>query len=146
MESLCLAPGAGNGIGPERSVGGDSTGPEISHAVRIVLPWPPSVNDYWQRTKSGGIRVSDRGVQFREQCIWEARAQKADRHMTGPLRVDIVAFMPDKLRRDLDNILKATLDGLTHSGVWGDDSQVVDLRIRKGPHVAGMLKVEVTEA
>jgi crossover junction endodeoxyribonuclease RusA len=54
--------------------------------------------------------------------------------------------MPDKRRRDLDNILKALLDGLTHSGVWGDDSQVVDLRIVKAPTLGGMVKVNISEA
>ena len=42
-------------------------------------------------------------------------------------------------RRDLDNILKSLLDSLTHAGVWEDDSQITDLRIRKGPHIAGMV-------
>jgi len=44
---------------------------------------------------------------------------------------------PDKRRRDLDNLPKALLDGLTHSGIWDDDSQIDDLRIMRGEIVKG---------
>ena len=68
------------------------------------------------------------------------------RPITGPVVVDIEAFMPDRRRRDLDNLLKGLLDSLTHAGVWEDDNQVVDLRIRKAPTIGGMVKVQITEA
>lgn len=115
--------------------------------TEITLPWPPSVNNYWLRRPDGkGVRVSAEGVAFRESCMWQVKAQKAAAGLVGPLVVDIVAFMPDKRRRDLDNVLKALLDGLTHSGVWADDSQVVDLRIRRATTIGGMVKVSITEA
>jgi hypothetical protein len=31
-----------------------------------------------------------------------------------------------------------------HAGLWLDDSQVADLRIRRAPTIGGMVKVEVT--
>lgn len=34
-------------------------------------------------------------------------------------------------RPDLDNLAKAVMDALTDMGLWADDSQVVDLRVRK---------------
>lgn len=37
----------------------------------------------------------------------------------------------DNRRRDLDNILKSTLDGLVDAGVFPDDSQVVQLEAKK---------------
>lgn len=48
------------------------------------------------------------------------------------LKVDIIAYPPDKRRRDLDNLLKAPQDSLQHAGVFHDDSQIADLRIRRG--------------
>jgi crossover junction endodeoxyribonuclease RusA len=43
----------------------------------------------------------------------------------------IQAWLPDRRRRDLDNLLKAVQDALAHAGVYDDDSQIVDLRIRR---------------
>lgn len=111
----------------------------------IVLPWPPSVNHYWRRSKNGMMHVSAEGVAFREAVGWNALQQKAPRQLTGDLIVDIEAFMPDRRRRDLDNILKALLDALTHAGVWIDDSQIVDLRIRKAKTIGGMVKVKISQ-
>jgi len=39
--------------------------------------------------------------------------------------------MPDRRRRDLDNLLKSLLDAITHAGIWDDDSQVKHLEIRE---------------
>jgi crossover junction endodeoxyribonuclease RusA len=39
--------------------------------------------------------------------------------------------------------LKATLDALTHAGVWEDDSQIDALTITRAPLVGGMLKVRI---
>ena len=53
------------------------------------------------------------------------------------LRVDIVACMPDKRRRDIDNLSKATLDAMAHARVYEDDSQIDDQRIHRGPQKKG---------
>lgn len=111
----------------------------------IVLPWPPSVNHYWRRSKNGMMHISAEGVAFRQAAAWNALQQKAPKQLAGDLIVDIEAFMPDKRRRDLDNILKALLDALTHAGVWLDDSQIVDLRIRRAKTIGGMVKVKISQ-
>ena len=71
--------------------------------------------------------------------------QKQVNHFKGKLRVEIEAWRPDNRRRDLDNLLKATLDGLAHAGVYEDDSQIVDLRIYWAPDLGGMLKIKIEE-
>ena len=65
-----------------------------------------------------------------------------DRHMVavGSVRGELRG----EARRDLDNLLKGLLDALTHAGLWLDDSQVADLRIRRAPTIGGMVKVRVT--
>ena len=53
---------------------------------------------------------------------------------------------PDLRRRDLDNLLKPTLDALQHAGVYEDDSQVDLLMTRRGGVVpGGRLAVRMTE-
>mgnify|MGYP003637015063 FL=1 len=42
--------------------------------------------------------------------------------------------MPDKRRRDLDNLLKPLLDVMDECGVYEDDSQISDLRILKSSY------------
>ena len=62
-----------------------------------------------------------------------------------PMRVEIEAFRPDRRKRDLDNLLKAPLDAMTHCRVWDDDSQIQELSIKWGEGIKGMLKIKITE-
>lgn len=53
------------------------------------------------------------------------------------LALHIVAFPPDRRKRDLDNLPKGVLDTLTKAETWIDDSQIDDLRITRGHVVKG---------
>jgi crossover junction endodeoxyribonuclease RusA len=112
--------------------------------IEITLPWPPSVNTYW-RNFDGRMIISAKGREYRETVGDQMILQKQIKHFTGRLRVEIEAFRPDKRRRDLDNLLKATLDGLAHAGVYEDDSQIIDLRIYWAKDIGGMLKIKIEE-
>jgi len=96
--------------------------------VAYQLPYPPSVNRYW-RTWKGKMLISKEGRQYREAvgvCVQSRPLQK----MTGRLRVDIHAYLPDLRRRDIDNLPKAILDSLQASGVFEDDNQVRHLTVQ----------------
>ena len=54
-----------------------------------------------------------------------------------------MAFRPDRRRRDLDNLLKALLDSMTHAGVMQDDALIEDLRVYWADEVGGMVKVTI---
>ena len=114
--------------------------------LSFTLPYPPSVNTYWRHPSRGPLAgrhlISQEGRAYRE-AIRAHVAESSFGKIDGPVAVDIEAFFPDRRKRDLDNILKSLLDSLTHAGVWEDDSQIVDLRIRKAPTIAGMVKVSV---
>jgi len=114
------------------------------NAITLTLPWPPSVNKYW-RTFQGRMIISAEGRSYRKAVADQVLIQRGAKHYTGKLRVQIEAFRPDNRRRDLDNLLKAVLDGCTHAGVWEDDSNIVDLRIYWAESIGGMLKVKVSE-
>ena len=90
--------------------------------------------------------ISAEGRAYRKAVADQVAIQNGAKNYTGPLRVVIEAWRPDNRRRDLDNLLKASLDGLTHAGVWGDDNQIVDLRIYWAPSIGGMLKIHIQEA
>tara|TARA_R100001594_G_scaffold104467_1_gene139064 strand:+ start:3456 stop:3713 length:258 start_codon:yes stop_codon:yes gene_type:complete len=66
--------------------------------------------------------------------------------LSGRLKVKIDAYMPDKRRRDLDNITKALLDALSHANLFEDDEQIDDLHlIRMGVEKPGRVEVTVEE-
>jgi crossover junction endodeoxyribonuclease RusA len=112
--------------------------------IEITLPWPPSVNTYW-RTFNGRMIISAKGREYRESVAEQVAEQDSAKQYTGKLRVEIEAWRPDNRRRDLDNLLKAVLDGCTHANVWEDDSNIVDLRIYWAENIGGMLKLKVSE-
>jgi crossover junction endodeoxyribonuclease RusA len=112
--------------------------------IELTLPWPPSVNRYW-RTFQGRMIISAEGRAYREAVADHVLKQRGAKNLAGKLVVEIEAWRPDNRRRDLDNLLKAALDGCTNAGVWEDDSNIVDLRIYWAEHIGGMLKIKVRE-
>ena len=109
--------------------------------ISLTLPYPPTVNHYWQaRVVRRGARyvpsvyVGEDGLRYR---IAVARILDGAPRFTGRLRVQILVQPPDHRTRDLDNVLKCLLDSLTEAGVWKDDSQVDSLLVVRGGQVDG---------
>lgn len=97
----------------------------------FTLPFPPSVNHYWRNIGNRAI-ISREGREYRESvraAVWQQRSCPAP--ICGAIEVSIFARVPDKRRRDVDNMLKAVLDSLETAGAYKDDSQVLSLTIRK---------------
>ncbi len=110
-----------------------------------ILSWPPSVNRYWRSFRGRAI-LSREGRAYRDKVVMEIRVSGIMPRLTGKIRVDIEACPPDNRRRDLDNILKASLDGLAHGGVYLDDSQIDYVCVKRGAVVVnGALFVKVRE-
>ena len=109
--------------------------------IELTLPFPPTVNTYY-RNIAGKTLISAKGREYRAAVADQVLIQRGAKLLAGRLSVTIVAHVPDKRRRDLDNLLKSTLDSLTHAGCWIDDSQVDSLTITRGP-IGGMLKVSI---
>lgn len=83
------------------------------------------------------LNVSRGGrVKSAKYRAWEKEADAAKPSGIVKLRGDVVAVYtfgrPDKRRRDVANLEKATSDTLTRWGVLEDDSQIVDIRLRWG--------------
>ena len=89
--------------------------------------------------------ISAEGRNYRKAVADQVLIQRGAKHYEGKLKVTIEAWRPDNRRRDLDNLLKAVLDALTHAGVWTDDGLIVDLRIYWAENIAGMLKIKIEE-
>ena len=103
--------------------------------TRIVLPFPPSVNHYWndqvrfdkKRRKHVVHKfVCKRGKEFRTQVLQQCMLQKAyNLRLDGPLQYKLWLYPPKNYARwDIDNFRKALLDALAHARVYNDDTQL----------------------
>ena len=112
--------------------------------IEITLPWPPTVNTYW-RNFNGRMLISKKGREYRQAVADQVLIQRGARHYQGKIKMTIEAWRPDERKRDLDNLLKAPLDALTHAGVYLDDHLIVHLSIFWAEDKGGKLKVKIEE-
>ena len=102
-----------------------------NRTATVWLPWPPSVNHYWGTR--GKIRfIGAAGKAFRAAAIVAWYATREQGFGNARLTVAIVAYPPDRRRRDLDNLTKAALDALSHARAYEDDSQIDRLLVDRG--------------
>ena len=100
-----------------------------------TLPWPPSVNRYWRHV-GRRVLISREGRTFRRDvCALLGGSGRPPR--SGRVALAMDAFPPDRRRRDLDNLQKATCDSLAYAGVYEDDSQIDILFVRRCEVVRG---------
>lgn len=108
-----------------------------------VLDWPPQANHYYTVARNRKILSSD-GRKYKNDMSLLLSAEKG----FGEARVSVIirAYPPDNRRRDLDNLLKPTLDALEAGGIFANDSQIDELAIvREKVKKDGELVVIVTE-
>lgn len=112
----------------------------VAPVTMIVLPFPPSVNHYYRRTRTGQVYLGPQALAFRERVHleWLARSWTP---LEGPISLEIRAFRP-RVVGDIDNVLKATLDALNRR-YFVDDRQVVRLLVHLD-HDPACPRLEVT--
>jgi crossover junction endodeoxyribonuclease RusA len=115
--------------------------------VTFTIPYPPSVNHLYGRSKWGGEYIKPEGKQF-----YALTAMLISKHSNAfpsqRLSVTIKMHPPDKRKRDLDNVLKAILDSVTKANVWTDDNQIDRLLIERAEvikHGSIILKIEAIQ-
>ena len=116
--------------------------------LELVLPWPPSVNQYWRHPSSGPLAgrhlISEQGRAYRAKVTAQVWNEKQTHKLADRLSVSILCYPPDRRRRDLDNVLKAALDALVFAGVMLDDSQIDRLAIERcAGQVPGRLEITI---
>lgn len=74
-----------------------------------------------------------------DECLTIKNKFGADKR----IRMEVVAYPPDKRRRDLDNLGKSLLDSLQHAGLYQDDSQIDYLSFERMPELLGKVIVYI---
>ena len=113
---------------------------EAAHLLSLTLPYPPSINAYYGRTRSGSVFIKAAGKKYRNDVIALLKPLIKET-LDCRLRCWVEVYCPDRRRRDLDNIKKALLDVLTHANVYTDDCLIDDLRSVRGEIIKGGMVV-----
>ena len=117
----------------------------------LVLPLPPTVNQYWRRSTKGGkpsMRKSDEAMHYRTRVAGALLSQGNPAYGSRPMVVQIFVHCREgKQAGDIDNYAKGILDALEAGGVFANDSQVIDLRqARRASVPNGCVVVELVPA
>ena len=106
-------------------------------SYEFVAPWPPSVNS-WKTPFRNRMILTKKGRDYRKLLLQHISALKLDNEgLEGDLIVRLTLNPPTLRKYDIDNFCKSLFDGLTNAGFWLDDSQIVELHIKKGEKVKG---------
>ncbi len=113
----------------------------------LYLPYPPTVNSYYVKTQRG-VFISTKGRKFRKDVAQAVNEQLPDVYITHKCLIEIVLYMPDKRKRDIDNCLKALLDAITKCGLWHDDVLIDQIFLYRGQYMSpmGSTFIRISEA
>lgn len=81
------------------------------NTYHITLPWPPSNNRYYRHNR-GRTHISAEGQAYRDNVTRIIKNAMLDIGLAMPVKIRIECHMPDRRRRDLDNLQRPLL---THS-------------------------------
>lgn len=123
--------------------------------IRLVLPWPISINAYW---KSRVIKVNGKsmsstyvtaaGVKFQRDVL-AAVIEQIGQHspLHGRLSVTMTFHQPTARKCDISNYVKTTEDALTKARVWVDDEQIDEEHLYRSPidRVNPRVEVDIEE-
>ena len=96
----------------------------------LTLPFPVSTNKIWASHR-GRLVISKK---YRDFCLAVKEAVTSQlgsnyRPLKGNLSISMRVHMPDRRKRDIDNLIKSTLDALQKTKVFNDDNQVSEIHI-----------------
>lgn len=101
----------------------------------ITLPLPPSVNGLYAG-KSRRYK-SKKYVAWIKQAGWQLMAQRPLPQIKGKVIIHMKFGRPDRRKRDVANLEKATSDLLVAYGIIQDDSLIEKLILEWWPDVVG---------
>lgn len=106
------------------------------------MPWPPTVN-HWHQPCKGRIIKGAKAREYTKKAVEHIKGLGLSGEMlTNQIKILMVLHPPTNARYDIDNRTKGVFDALSEAKFWADDSQVVDLQIKKKEKVKdGMVRI-----
>ena len=98
--------------------------------IAFTLPFPVSLNQAYRaviKGKYATVLISEKGRAYKK--LVQHLLPKGNKY-EGNIAVTLLAFEPDRRRRDADNYPKLLLDAMS-TIMYNDDSQIVELTIIK---------------
>lgn len=97
--------------------------------IEVEVDWPPSANKNWM-IRRGRFVSTDAAACYKRlikdlSYTWEKITFLKD------IEITIKAFPPDKRKRDIDNLLKVTLDSLQNTHLFENDEQIRKITIER---------------
>lgn len=118
--------------------------------INLMLPYPPTINHYYERRKNGQLYIGIKGRAYRLkvklECFDQLKLLDVAYYEHERLSISIDAYPPDHRKRDLDNICKCLLDSLQNALVFRNDDQIDKLLIERNNVVKNgklVVKLEV---
>ncbi|WP_148209089.1 RusA family crossover junction endodeoxyribonuclease [Thermocrinis albus] len=108
--------------------GGDNT-QKVVELYISTLPVPKS-NRYIRR-RGGKVFKPPRIKNWEVRALWEIKQQYSGSTLLGPLRMEVELTLPNRRKRDIDNMLKSLWDILEKAKVIGNDDQIQELYVIK---------------
>ncbi len=92
---------------------------------------PVAKTNRYIRRRGGKVFLPPRVKHWQSRALWEVLEQFKSETIRGPVRVFVKLTLPDRRRRDIDNMLKSLWDVLERAKVIEDDSLIYEVFVKK---------------
>jgi crossover junction endodeoxyribonuclease RusA len=90
----------------------------------------PKTNRYL-RKKNGQVFKPPRVSLWEIRAVWELKNQYSGKPLNKPIKVEVFFFLPDRRKRDIDNMLKTLWDILEKAQIIENDNLIFETRTVK---------------
>ncbi|SHK20072.1 RusA family crossover junction endodeoxyribonuclease [Thermocrinis minervae] len=93
--------------------------------IKLTLPFlPVPKSNRYLRKKGGKVFKPPRVKNWEVRAIWEIKQQYTGEKINKPVSMQVTFILPNRRKRDIDNMLKSLWDVLEKAGVIENDSQI----------------------
>jgi len=117
-------------------------------ALRVELPYPPSINHYWRhnsKRKGAPVYISVEGKRYQHEVFYRLGIYTFKTLDIQRLSVRVAFYPRTKQEQDISNRIKVLEDCLQAIKIYCNDSQIDHLEIFRGRVVSGGRCVAIIE-